>query len=126
MKANFLLTAWFQFTIKLSVNGMLLVSMIGVGFAWAAILSMPYAILSGSLPAKRMGVYMGLFNLTVVIPQIISGLFSGLILKYFFNENAIYVLVFAGCIMLLGSFAVPFVKDVSAEAVTSQSGGGGH
>lgn len=105
---------------------MLLISMVGIGFAWAAILSMPYAILSGSLPAKRMGVYMGIFNLTVVIPQIISGLFSGLILKNFFHEQAIYVLVFAGCIMMLGSFAVPFVKDISAESGSepaAQSGG---
>lgn len=106
---------------------MLLISMVGIGFAWAAILSMPYAILSGSLPAKRMGIYMGIFNLTVVIPQIISGLFSGLILKNFFHEQAIYVLVFAGCIMMLGSFAVPFVKDVSAESGSEPAGqGGGH
>lgn len=104
---------------------MLLVSMLGVGFAWAAILSMPYAILSGSLPAKRMGIYMGLFNLTVVIPQIISGLFSGLMLKYFFHENAIYMLVIAGCTMLLGSFAVPFVKDVSVEGAGRHAAGGG-
>ena len=69
---------------------------------------------------------MGIFNLTVVIPQIISGLFSGLILKNFFHEQAIYVLVFAGCIMMLGSFAVPFVKDISAESGSepaAQSGG---
>jgi maltose/moltooligosaccharide transporter len=63
----------------------LLVSMVGVGIAWAAILAMPYAILSGSLPAKRMGIYMGLFNLTVVIPQILSGLFGGPILRTFFE-----------------------------------------
>jgi maltose/moltooligosaccharide transporter len=106
---------------------LLLFSMLGIGFAWAAILSLPYAILSGSLPAKRMGVYMGLFNLTVVIPQIISGLFSGFILKNFFHQQAIYVLVFAGVIMILGSIAVPFVKDVSAEASGGHSaGGGGH
>ena len=110
-------------TYLFSNHYMLLISMLGIGFAWAAILSMPYAILSGSLPARRMGVYMGFFNLTVVIPQIISGLFSGLILKNFFHEQAIYVLVFAGCIMILGSLAVPFVKDVSAQA-TSHSGGG--
>lgn len=105
---------------------MLLLSMVGVGFAWAAILSMPYAILSGSLPAKRMGVYMGLFNLTVVVPQIISGLFGGLILKNYFHEQAIYVLVLAGCFMILGSFAVPFVKDVSAETSGGPTGGDGH
>ncbi len=105
---------------------MLLVSMLGVGIAWAAILSMPYAILSGSLPPKRMGIYMGLFNLTVVIPQIISGLFGGLILRGFFNEKAIFMLVFAGCIMLIGSLGVLFVKDVSAEKTLQKGGTGGH
>ena len=89
---------------------MLLVSMLGVGIAWAAILALPYMILSGVLPAKRMGIYMGLFNLTVVIPQIISGLFGGTILKYVFNENAILILVFAGVIMIFGSMSVLFLK----------------
>ncbi len=106
---------------------MLFIPMIGIGFAWAAILSMPYAILSGSLPAKRMGIYMGLFNLTVVIPQIISGIFGGMILKGLFNEKAIYILVLAGVMMLLGSASVFIVKDVSSEN-KSQEGGvaGGH
>lgn len=94
---------------------MLLISMLGIGIAWAAILSMPYAILSGSIPAKRMGIYMGLFNLTVVIPQIISGLFGGQILKIFFHGQAIYILVLAGVIMMIGSLTVYFVKDVSSE-----------
>ncbi|MBL4561665.1 MAG: SLC45 family MFS transporter [Labilibaculum sp.] len=89
---------------------MLLVSMVGIGFAWAAILAMPYAILSGVLPAKSMGVYMGLFNLTVVIPQIISGVFGGTILKVFFQEQAIYILVLAGVLMLFGSVSVFFIK----------------
>lgn len=104
---------------------MLLISMIGIGAAWAAILAMPYAILSGSLPAKRMGIYMGLFNLTVVIPQIISGLFGGMILKNIFHENAIMILVLCGVLMLLGSIAVVFVKDVSSPE-TEVKGGGGH
>lgn len=89
---------------------MLLVCMLGVGVAWAAILAMPYTILSGVLPAKRMGVYMGLFNLTVVVPQIISGLFGGYILKLFFHEQAILILVFAGVLMLFGAASVFFIK----------------
>jgi maltose/moltooligosaccharide transporter len=105
---------------------MLLVSMLGIGIAWASILSMPYAILSGSLPAKRMGIYMGLFNLTVVIPQIISGLFGGTILRSFFDQKAIYILVFAGCIMILGSIVVPLVKDVSATKEVQKGGQSGH
>jgi maltose/moltooligosaccharide transporter len=94
---------------------MLFVSMVGIGIAWAAILAIPYAILSGSLPAKRMGIYMGLFNLTVVVPQIISGVFGGPILRGFFGGEGIYILILAGAIMILGAFAVRFVKDQSTE-----------
>ena len=94
---------------------MLLISMVGIGIAWAGILTMPYAILSGSIPAKRMGIYMGLFNLTVVVPQIISGVFGGPILKSFFGGQAILILVLAGVIMILGALSVYFVKDISAE-----------
>jgi maltose/moltooligosaccharide transporter len=101
---------------------MLFVSMFGIGIAWAAILAMPYAILSGSLPQKRMGIYMGLFNLTVVIPQIISGLFSGMILKNVFHEHAIYILVLAGAFMMIGSIFVFIVKDVSAEQAVKNGG----
>lgn len=90
---------------------MLLLSMIGVGVAWAGILAMPYTILSGALPAKRMGIYMGLFNLTVVVPQILSGVFGGPILRTFFNGNGIYILVLAGIIMILGAISVFFVKE---------------
>ncbi|MEM1001702.1 MAG: MFS transporter [Bacteroidota bacterium] len=95
---------------------MLLISMVGVGMAWAAILAIPYAILSGSLPAKRMGIYMGLFNLTVVIPQIISGVFGGPILRSFFGGEGINVLLLAGAIMILGAISVRFVNDQDTGA----------
>ena len=104
---------------------MLLVSMIGIGIAWAGILSMPYAILSGSIPAKRMGIYMGLFNLTVVVPQILSGVLGGPILTSFFGGEAIYIWVLAGVFMILGSIAVFFVKDVSAQ-IEIKGGQSGH
>lgn len=94
----------------------LLFSFVGIGVAWAAILALPYAILSGSLPAKRMGIYMGLFNLTVVIPQILSALFGGIILKAFFKGEAIYMLLLAGILMILGAIAVSFVTDKQVEA----------
>ncbi|PIE86230.1 MAG: MFS transporter [Bacteroidia bacterium] len=93
---------------------MLLISMVGVGIAWAAILAMPYAILSGSLPAKRMGIYMGLFNLTVVVPQILSGVIGGPILHTFFGGRGIYILVMAGILMIIGAFVVVFVNDADA------------
>lgn len=95
----------------------ILISMVGVGMAWAAILALPYAILSGSLPAKRMGIYMGLFNLTVVIPQIISGVFSGLILKYVFNNHGIYIIILGGVCMLAAAVSVFFVKENNTEPV---------
>lgn len=98
-------------TILFTNQYLLLISMVGIGIAWAGILAMPYTILSGSLPAKRMGIYMGLFNLTVVVPQILSGVFGGPILRTFFGGKGIYILVMAGIIMLLGAITVFFVKQ---------------
>ena len=89
----------------------LIISMIGVGIAWAAILSLPFAILSSALPASKMGIYLGIFNFTIAGPQILSGLLGGPMLKYFFSEHAIYILVVAGFSMLLGSICVLFVQD---------------
>lgn len=94
----------------------LIVSMIGIGIAWAAILSMPFAILSSALPAKKMGIYMGIFNFTIAGPQIISGLLGGTILKTFFDGQAIYILIVAGVSMLLGAIAVYFVDDIHAKS----------
>ena len=89
----------------------LLIPMIGVGIAWAAILAMPYAILSSSLPADKTGVYMGIFNFTIAAPQIVSGLVAGQILKYLFHNEAIYIIVLAGVCMMLGAVSVIFVED---------------
>ncbi len=89
----------------------LILPMIGVGIAWAAILAMPYAILSSTLPADKTGVYMGIFNFTIAAPQIISGLVAGQILKYVFNNEAIYIIVLAGVCMILGAISVVFVRD---------------
>ncbi|MCW3805425.1 MFS transporter [Plebeiibacterium marinum] len=84
--------------------------MIGVGIAWAAVLAMPYAILSESLPADKMGVFMGIFNFTIAGPQILSGLVAGSVLRFFFGGEAIYMLVVAGVSMFLGAISVIFVK----------------
>ncbi len=93
---------------------MLIISMIGIGIAWAGILAMPYALLSESLPADKMGVYMGIFNYTIVVPQIISGLVGGPILKSIFNNEAIFVMVICGVSMLLGAVSVWFIKTKNA------------
>jgi maltose/moltooligosaccharide transporter len=86
--------------------------MVGVGIAWASILAMPYAILAGSIPTRKMGVYMGIFNFFITFPQIVNGIFGGPIVKHFYHGHAIYALVTAGIMMILGAFSVMFVKDV--------------
>jgi maltose/moltooligosaccharide transporter len=88
----------------------LILSMVGIGIAWAAILAMPYAILSGALPASKMGVYMGLFNATITIPQIAAGLLGGLILTLL-DGKAILMLGVAGISMAVAGISVYFVKE---------------
>jgi maltose/moltooligosaccharide transporter len=89
----------------------LMAPMIGVGIAWASILSMPYAILAGSLPSRRMGYYMGLFNFFVVIPQICSGVLLREANKYLFDGHTIRVLVLGGACMLVAAVLTLFVTD---------------
>jgi len=79
----------------------LLGSMVGVGFAWASIVSMPYALLAGSVPSRKMGVYMGIFNFFIVIPQLVIGTVTRTLLEKFFDGQAIYVLVVGGVSLLL-------------------------
>ena len=90
----------------------LILSMIGVGIAWASILSMPYAILAGSISPMKMGVYMGIFNFFIVIPQIINALIGGPLVKYAYNDNAIFALVTSGVSFLIAAILVVKVKDV--------------
>ena len=90
----------------------LIVSMIGVGIAWASILAMPYAILAGSISAKKMGVYMGIFNFFIVIPQIINALIGGPLVKYAYNNEAIFALLISGFSFLIAAALVYKVKDV--------------
>ncbi|HPF50257.1 MAG TPA: MFS transporter [Draconibacterium sp.] len=93
----------------------LILPMIGVGVAWASILSMPYAILTGSLPAKKMGIYMGIFNFFIVIPQILAATILGFMVKDLFGGQSILALVFGGVSMIIAAVLVLFVEDVSAE-----------
>jgi maltose/moltooligosaccharide transporter len=89
----------------------LILSMVGVGMAWASILSMPYAMLAGSLPVHKMGVYMGIFNFFITIPQITSGIINRPIVKTLFGNNAIFAIVMAGVFFLLAAAAVTLVED---------------
>ena len=85
--------------------------MIGIGMAWASILAMPYAILANSIPINKMGIYMGIFNFFITLPQIIHGLAGGLLMKYLYGGNPIYGLIFSGIFMALGAVSVMFVKE---------------
>jgi maltose/moltooligosaccharide transporter len=91
---------------------MLLISELGIGLAWASILAMPYAILAGSLPAEKMGVYMGIFNFFIVIPQITAAAVLGFFVKNIFAGEAIYALLLGGASLFLASLMVNFVDDV--------------
>lgn len=91
---------------------LLIVSMLGVGLAWASILSMPYAILTGSLPANKMGTYMGIFNFFIVIPQILAASILGFFVKSLFGGESIYALVAGGISMFIAALLVLFVNDV--------------
>ena len=93
---------------------LLLVSMVGVGFAWASILSLPYALLSNNLPAQKMGVYMGIFNFFIVIPQLVAASILGLLLREFFDLQPIFGLVIGGASLFVAGAVTLFV-DKSAE-----------
>jgi maltose/moltooligosaccharide transporter len=95
----------------ISDKTMLLVPMIGVGIAWASILTMPYAILAGSLPSEKMGYYMGVFNFFIVIPQILSGLLLGFVTKNFFGGHTVLTLALGGASMALAGVLCLIVKD---------------
>jgi maltose/moltooligosaccharide transporter len=86
--------------------------MAGVGIAWASILSMPYVILAGAIKPERMGVYMGVFNLFIVIPQVIQSFLTPQIYKPLFGGDALYAVMFGGVSMLIAAVSVLIVNDV--------------
>lgn len=101
----------------------LILSMVGIGFAWASILSMPYALLIDSLPPAKMGVYMGIFNFFIVIPQIVNGLIGGPIVHAFFDDYAIFYLAFGGVLFLLAAIFTLRVREPlfkEAELIAQQ------
>ena len=88
----------------------LLMAMVGVGIAWASILSIPYAMLSGALPSSKMGYYMGVFNFFIVIPQIVAATILGFLVKEFFGSEPIYALIIGGISMILSGLLTLRVK----------------
>ncbi len=90
---------------------LLLVSMVGIGIAWASILSMPYAILTGSLPANKMGYYMGVFNFFIVIPQIVAATILGFFISRFFAGEAVYAMLIGGASFAIAALLTLRVVD---------------
>jgi maltose/moltooligosaccharide transporter len=99
---------------------MLTYSMIGVGLAWASILAMPYVILSGSIPAGKLGIYMGIFNFFITLPQIVNGICGGWIVKHIYGGHTIYAVVFAGILLICAAVSVLFVYDPGASKLASK------
>ena len=92
-------------------KNMLILSEVGIGIFWASVLSMPYAILAGSLPQKKLGIYMGLFNVFVVVPQLLVATVMGSIMTKFFPGEPIYTMVFAASTLLLAALAMLRVPE---------------
>ena len=86
-------------------------TMIGVGIAWASILSLPYAMLAGALPAARMGVYMGIFNFFIVIPEILASLALEPVVKRLFDNDPVKVVMLGGASLLVAAVCVRWVDD---------------
>jgi maltose/moltooligosaccharide transporter len=95
-------------------------SMACVGIAWASILAMPYVILSSSIPAGKMGIYMGIFNFFITIPQILNGVIGGPMVKHIYNSQPVYALVMAGVFMLCAAVSVIYVYDPGAIKVKEE------
>ena len=89
--------------------------MVGVGIAWASILSMPYAMLTGSIPGERMGVYMGIFNFFIVIPEILASLSLEPIIKHVFGNDPVKVVMLGGASMLLAAILTMRVKHAEVQ-----------
>jgi maltose/moltooligosaccharide transporter len=87
--------------------------MVGVGFAWASIVSLPYALLAGSVPSRKMGVYMGVFNLFIVIPQIVMSLIVPNIFNSVLGGDPRNAVVLGGVSLLFAAAAVMVVRDLS-------------
>ena len=93
---------------------MLFVSYLLIGCAWAAMLALPFTILTNSISGKNMGTYLGLFNGTICLPQIVAASVGGLLLSLV-GGSQVNMLVLAGVLLLLGAVAVLFIKETSAE-----------
>jgi maltose/moltooligosaccharide transporter len=85
--------------------------MIGVVMAWASILSMPYAILAGAIPPEKTGIYMGIFNMFIVLPEICSALFFGWVMSHVLGNNRVMAIFLGGCFLALAATLMLFVRE---------------
>lgn len=92
-------------------ENLLIISMAGIGLAWCSILAMPYSMLTRALPPQKMGVYMGIFNFFIVIPQILAATLLGVLTHHLFNGNAILTIVVGGCSMIIAALLTLRIKD---------------
>ncbi|GAD00428.1 MFS transporter [Agarivorans sp. B2Z047] len=99
---------------------MLMLNMVGIGFAWASILCMPYAILAGSLPSKKMGFFMGVFNFFIVIPQILAAGILGYFTREFFGGDSMMALVLGGASMVVAALVTLTVTDRDDPQLANQ------
>lgn len=104
----------------ISDPNLLILSMIGVGVAWASILSVPYAMLAGALPPTKMGYYMGVFNFFIVIPQMVAATILGFIVTRFFNAEPVYALIVGGISMILSGLLTLRVDDRATIEIKEQ------
>jgi maltose/moltooligosaccharide transporter len=100
----------------------LLLSMVGVGIAWASTVAMPYAMLAGSLPQERMGVYMGIFNFFIVLPEIMASLFFGWVMLHLLDNNRLAAVVAGGVFLLLAAALVLRVDPAHSEPHPEDAG----
>ena len=98
-------------------KNLLLLSMVGVGIAWASTLSMPYSVLAGSLPAEHTGVYMGIFNFFIVLPEIIASLGFGWVMNHLLHNNRLAAVIAGGVFMALAALLMQRVVDPGAEVI---------
>jgi maltose/moltooligosaccharide transporter len=98
-------------------KNVLLLTMVGVGIAWASTLAMPYSVLAGSLPPNKIGIYMGIFNFFIVTPEIIASLFFGWVMNHLLHNNRLTAVVAGGCFMVIAAVLMQRVYDPGEQAI---------
>jgi maltose/moltooligosaccharide transporter len=88
--------------------------MTGVGIAWASILAMPYTILAGCLPKNKIGIYMGVFNFAIVLPEITASLLFGWVMNHLLHNNRLYAVIAGGVFLVFAAILMQRVQDVTA------------